>query len=109
MVGIGLFDVFLDPTVEPVKTICATLGSDRNSEFYRGANYFENVKNDEKTFFSVKNLKIMIVIDLFGVFLFPTVEPVKTMCVGLGSDRNSEFYRGAHYFENVKNDEKPSF
>ena len=109
VVGIGLFDVFRDPTREPVKTMWATLGSDRNSEFYRGANYFENVKNDEKTFFSVKNLKFMIVIDLFGVFLFPTVEPVKTMCVALGSDRNSEFYRGANFFENVKNDEKMSF
>ena len=55
MVGISLLDVFLDPTVEPVKTMGATLGSDQNSEFYRGVNFFENVKNDEKTSFSAKN------------------------------------------------------
>ena len=45
MIGIGLFDVFLDPTAETVKTMCVTLGTDQNSEFYRGVNLFENDKN----------------------------------------------------------------
>ena len=109
MIGIGLFDVFLDPTVEPVKTMCINLGSDQNSEFYRGVNFFENVKNYEKTSFSAKNFKFMIGIRLFNVFLYPTVESVKNMCANFGSDQNSEFYSGVNYFENVKNDKKTSF
>ena len=109
MIGIGLFDVFLYPTAEPVKTMCVTLGSDQNSEFDRGVNFFENVKNDEKTSFSAKNFKFMIGIGLFDVFLYLTAETVKTMCVTLGSDQNSEFDRGVNFFENVKNDEKTSF
>ena len=109
MIGIGVFDIFLYPTVEPDKTVCVTLGSDNNSEFYRGANFFENVKIDEKACFSTKNLKFMIGIGLFDIFLYPTVETDKTVCVTLGSDKNSEFYRGANFFENVKNDEKTSF
>ena len=109
MVGIELFDIFLYPTAEPHNPMCVALGSDQNSEFYRGANFFENVKNDEKTSFSAKNFKFMIGIGLFDVFLYPTAEPVKTMFVTLGSDHNSEFYRGAKFFENVKNDEKTCF
>ena len=77
MTGIGVFDIFLYPTVEPDKTVCVTLGSDNNSEFYRGANFFENVKIDEKTCFSTKNLKFMIGIGLFDIFLYPTEEPDK--------------------------------
>ena len=69
MLGIGYFDIFLYPTVETDKTVCVTLGSDKNSEFYRGANFFEIVKNDEKTSFSTKNLKFMIGIGLFDIFL----------------------------------------
>ena len=79
MIGIGLFDVFLYPTVEPVKTAFGTSGSDQNAEFDRGVNFFENVKNDEKTSFSAKNFKFLIGIGLFDVFLHPTAEPVKTM------------------------------
>ena len=75
MIGIGVFDNFLYPTVETDKTVCVTLGSDKNSESYRGANFFENVKNDEKTCFSIKNLKFMIGIRLFDIFLYPTEEP----------------------------------
>ena len=44
MVGIELFDIFLYRTAEPHKPMCVALGSDQNSEFYRGANFFENVK-----------------------------------------------------------------
>ena len=88
MIGIGLFDVFLYPTAEPVKTMWVTAGSDKKSEFYRGVNFFENVKNDEKTSFSAKNFKFLIGIGLFDVFLHPTAEPVKTICVTLGSDQN---------------------
>ena len=109
MLGIGLFDIFLYPTVETDKTVCVTLGSDKNSEFYRGANFFENVKNDEKTCFSTKTLKFMIGIGLFDIFLYPTVEPDKIVCVTLGSDKNSEFYRSANFFESVKNDKKSVF
>ena len=109
MIGIGLFDVFLYPTVEPVKTMGATLGSDLNSEFYRGVNFFENVKNDEKTSLPAKNFKFMIGIGLFNVVLYPTAEPVKTNGATLGSDQNSELYRGVNFFENVKNDDKTSF
>ena len=72
MFGIGVFDIFLYPTVERDKTVCVTLGSDKNSESYRGANFFENVKNDEKTCYSTKNLKFMIGIRLFDIFLYPT-------------------------------------
>ena len=60
MIGIGLFEVFLYSAAEPDKTMYVTLGFDRNSDFYRGANFFENVKNDEKTTFSNKNLKLLI-------------------------------------------------
>ena len=109
LIGIGLFDVFLYPTAEPVKTMCVTLGSDQNSEFYRSVNFIENVKNDKKTSFSAKNFRFMIGIGLFDVFLYPTAEPVNTMCVTLGSDQRSEFYRRVNFFENVKNDEKTSF
>ena len=84
MFGIGVFDVYLYPTVEPDKIVRVTLGSDENSEFYRGANFFENVKNDEKTFFSTKTLKIIIGIGFLDIFLYPTVEPDNTMCVTLG-------------------------
>ena len=81
MIGSGLFDVFLHQTAEPDKSMCVTLGSDRNSEFYRGANFFENVKTDEKTCFTTKKLKFVIGIGLFDVFLHPTAEPDKSMCV----------------------------
>ena len=54
MIGIGVFDVFLYPTAEPVKTVCVTLGSDQNSELYRGANFFENVKMMKKRVFRQK-------------------------------------------------------
>ena len=64
MIGRGIFDVFLYPTAEPEKSICITLGSDRNTEFYRGANFFENVKFDEKTCFSTKKLKFIMGIGL---------------------------------------------
>ena len=86
-----------------------TSGSDQNSEFYRGANFLENVKNDEKTSFSAKNFKFLIGIGLFDVFLYPTAEPIKTACLTSGSDQNSEFCSGINFFENVKNDEKTSF
>ena len=109
MIGIGLFDVFLHPTAEPDKSMCITLGSDQNSEFYRDANFFENVKFDEKTCFPTKKLKFMIEIGLYDVFLHQTVEPDKSMCLTLGSDRNSDFYRGANFFENVKFVEKTCF
>ena len=109
MFGIGVFDVYLYPTVESDKTVCVTLGSNQNSEFYSGANFFENVKNNEKTCFTTKNLIFMIGIGFLAIFLYPTVEPDKIVCVTLGSDKNSEFYRGANFFENVKNDEKTSF
>ena len=62
-----------------------TLGSDRKSVFYRGANFFENVKFDEKTCFSTEKLKFMIGIGLFYVFRHPRAEPDKTMCVTLSS------------------------
>ena len=45
-----------------------TLGSNRNTEVYRGANFFENVKFDEKTCFSTVKLKFMIGIGLFYRF-----------------------------------------
>ena len=109
MIGRGLFDVFLHPTAENEKSMCVTLGSDRNTEFYRGANFFENVKFDEKTCFSTVKLKFMIRIGLFDVFLHQTAEPDKSMCVTLGSDRNSEFYRCANFFENIISDEKTCF
>ena len=109
MIGISLYDDFPHQTAEPEKSMCVTLGSDRKSEFYRGANFFENVKLDEKTCFSTVKLKFMIGIGLFQVFLHPTAEPDKSMSVSLGSDRNSEFYRGANSFENVKFDEKTCF
>ena len=109
MIGIGLFDVFQYPTAEPVKTMWVTSGSDQNSEFYRGANFLENVKNDEKTSFSAKNFKFLIGIELFDVFQYPTAEPVKTICVTLGSDQNPEFYRRVNFLKNVKNDKKTSF
>ena len=89
--------------------MCITLGSDRNSDFYRCANFFGNVKNNEKTTLSIKSLKCLIGFGLFDVFLYPAAEPDKIMCVTLGSDRNSDFYKGANYFENVKNDEKTTF
>ena len=109
MIGIGFLAIFLYPTVEPDKIVCVTLGSDKISEFYGSANFFENVKNDEKTSFSTKNLKFMLGIGLFDIFLYPTVEPCKIVCVTLGSDKNSEFYRSSNFFESVKNDEKTCF
>ena len=109
MIGIGLYDVFLHQTAEPDISMCVTLGSDRNSEFYRGANFFENIISDEKTCFSTKKLKFMIGIGLYDVFLHQTAEPDKSMCGTLGSDRKSEIYRGANFFENVKFDEKTCF
>ena len=99
MIGIGLFYVFRHPMAEPDKSMCVTLGSDQNSEFYRGANFFENVKFQKKTCFSTEKLKFMIGIGLFDVFLHPTAEPEKSMCVTLGSNRNTEFYRGANFFK----------
>ena len=84
MLGIGFFDIFLYPTVETDKTVCVTLGSDKKSESYRGANFFENVKNDEKKCFLTKTLKFMIGIGVFDVYLYPTVESDKTVCVTLG-------------------------
>ena len=68
MTGICLYDVFLHQTAEPEKSMCVTLGSDPNSEFYRGANFFENVKFDEKTCFSTVKHKFMIGIGLFYRF-----------------------------------------
>ena len=106
MFGIGVFDVYLYPAVESDKTVCVTLGSDQNSEFYSGANFFENVKNNEKTCFTTKNLVFMIGIGFLAIFLYQTVEPDKIVCVTLGSDKNSEFYTSANFFESVKNDEK---
>ena len=70
--------------MERDKTVCVTLGSDKKSESYRGANFFENVKNDEKTCYSTKNLKFIIGFGFFDIFLYPTVEPDNTMCVTLG-------------------------
>ena len=89
--------------------MCVTLGSDQNSDFYRGANFFENVKTDEKKTFSIKSHKCAIGFGLSDVFLSPAVDRGKTMCVTLGSDQNSDFYRGANFFENVKTDEKKTF
>ena len=89
MIAIGLSDGFLYPTVEPVNAMCVTLGSDQNSEFYRGVNFFEIVKNDEKTSFSTKKKKFMIAIGLSDGYLYPTVESVNAMCVTLGSDQKS--------------------
>ena len=59
--------------------MCVSLASDRNSDFYRGANFFENVKNYEKVTFSAKTLKCVIRIGQIDVFLNLAVNSDRSM------------------------------